>query len=94
MLGRLYDYHVFDMLEFGVEHFSSLTAHKASSTPQLGNKVCIRCIYGCVVHAVFLQAYAGCYVKCAVVVVGGGDSVSKPSTIRDNKIIIYNTIIQ
>ena len=39
VLGRLYDYHVFDMLEFGVERFTGLTAHKASSTPQLGNKV-------------------------------------------------------
>lgn len=30
VLGRMYDYHVLDMAEFGVENFKSITEFKAS----------------------------------------------------------------
>lgn len=38
VMGRMYDYKLYDMMEFGVEDFKSLNSFKASTIPQLGNK--------------------------------------------------------
>lgn len=40
-LGRLYDFHLFDCLELGVEHHKPIKAFKGAGTAQVGNKVCV-----------------------------------------------------
>lgn len=38
-LGRLYDFHLYDCLELGVEHHRPIKAFKGAGTAQVGNKV-------------------------------------------------------
>lgn len=38
-LGRLYDFHLFDCLELGVEHHRPIRDFKGAGTAQVGNKV-------------------------------------------------------
>lgn len=38
VMGRLYDFKLYDMMEFGVENYKGVGSFKASTIPQLGNK--------------------------------------------------------
>jgi ribosome production factor 2 len=38
-LGRLYDFHLYDSLELGVENYRQLRSFKGAATTQIGNKV-------------------------------------------------------
>jgi ribosome production factor 2 len=38
IMGRLYDFKLYDMMEFGIANYHGVTSFKASTIPQLGNK--------------------------------------------------------
>jgi len=44
ILGRLFDYHMLDMIEFGIKKYKSMSEFKVSLLPMLGSKPCFTVI--------------------------------------------------